>query len=274
MMNILITGITGTIGTCLAKRLYGKHNIVGISHSEKSLVEFRQKYPSIHMILGDITDKSVISEAMNNIDGVFHLAAQKSIDISEINVKYCCNTNIFGTMNIVDESILRKPKFVLFISSDKARQIAGVYGCSKYIGERLIKEGERINPNTQYRTCVFGNVLYSTGSVLCKWKENMLNGNPITITDPDMTRFFWTDEQAVDFIFKTLNKAPDSSPYVPSMKSIRIGDLVTVMMKKYGKVDTNIIGIRNGESLHESLGNGIYSNDVERYSLEEIEKLI
>lgn len=273
-MKIFITGITGTIGSRLSERLLEKgHDVVGLTHSEKTFVEFKSKHPNIRLVLGDITDKKALADGMNEVDGVYHLAAQKSIDVSEIYVEYCCITNILGTINLLEESYRVKPKFVLLTSSDKARQLSGVYGCSKYIGERLFEEAERTNPYTRYRVSVFGNVIYSTNSVLCKWKDNILNGKPIKVTNPNMTRFFWSADQAVDHMFDTLEQN-SSKPYVPNMKAISIGNLVEAMMQKYGRVPIEIIGDRKGESLHESLGDGIMSNEVKQYTIEEMMEII
>ncbi len=142
--------------------------------------------------------------------------------------------------------------------------------------EKLFTESEQYNTHTQYRIVRYGNVLYSTGSVLCKWKDAMLNNKEIIVTDTSATRFFWTVDQAIDLIFECLNNACNARPYVPEMKAMKIGDLLNAMMKKYGEPsDIKVIGLQKGENLHEKiLEDGKYSNEVELYSVKEITELI
>ena len=260
------------MGEALIPRLKGK--IIVVARNEGKLVALKQKFPDIEIITGDIADEWTVKRAMKGVNEVYHLAAQKSVDISERQPFECIQTNINGTLNLLVESLNIKPDLFLFISTDKAAQLSGVYGCSKFLGERLMQEAELINQDTKYRTVRFGNVLYSTGSVLCKWKDAMQKGEGVKITDPDMTRFFWTRDQAVDLIFQCLSEAKDAKPYVPAMKSMRMGDLLEAMMNKYGKVKCEVIGNRGGENTHETIDGKIFSNEVERYSIDEIMKLI
>jgi UDP-N-acetylglucosamine 4,6-dehydratase/5-epimerase len=155
-------------------------------------------------------------------------------------------------------------EFILGISTDKAAQVSGVYGASKLLHERLFTDYERMNPGTKYRTVRYGNVLYSTGSVLCKWKDRLQNDEEVIITDPEATRFYWTVDQAIDLIFDCLNNAEDSKPYVPEMKS---------MSGETHKVKT--IGLQPGENLHEMIvEDGPDSSEVERFTIEEIMELV
>jgi len=169
--------------------------------------------------------------------------------------------------------------FIIGISTDKAAQVAGVYGASKLLMERLFTQFERLNPNCQYRIVRYGNVLYSTGSVLCKWKDLLSEGQPVVVTEPKATRFFWTVDQAIDLIYDCLENATDSKPYVPSMKAMSVENLLEAMVQKYlpeGKEKVvKVIGLQPGENLHERiLEDGPSSNDVEQYSVEEIKELI
>jgi FlaA1/EpsC-like NDP-sugar epimerase len=274
-MKYLITGITGFLGTNLTRYLLKQnHEIIGISHSDKLTYEFKKEFPNVEIITGDICDRWTIRKAMKGVDGVFHLAALKNVDKSEIFAEAYCMTNIIGTLNVLKESMNIKPEFVILISTDKARQISSVYGATKFLGEKLFKEAGSINKDTKYRVVVYGNVLYSTGSVLCKWKEKMEKGEKIQVTDTNMTRFYWTVDQAIEHIFECISNAKDSTPYIPKMKSIKMKDLIDAMMIKYGRVELEIIGNRGGENIHETLGNGIWSNTVESYTIKEILKLI
>ena len=127
---------------------------------------------------------------MQGIDGVFHLAASKHVGMAEIQVRECVKTNVIGSMNLLEESLRTNPEFLISISTDKAAQVSGVYGATKMLMERLHGQFEKINKNTKYRVVRYGNVLYSTGSVTCKWKDLLENNKEVIITDGDATRFF------------------------------------------------------------------------------------
>ena len=121
---------------------------------------------------------------MTGVDGVFHLAASKHVGLAETYSRECTKTNVIGSLNILEESLDSKLDFVIGISTDKAAQVSGVYGASKLLMERLFLQFERVNPGTNYRIVRYGNVLYSTGSVLCKWKDLLLQGKQVIVTDP------------------------------------------------------------------------------------------
>jgi UDP-N-acetylglucosamine 4,6-dehydratase/5-epimerase len=274
----LITGGSGFLGLELIKRLtdIGCKNLISVSRNEGKSVQLKELFPHVEIILGDISDQYISHKACNYVDGIFHLAAFKHVGLAEKeNVRSCVLDNIQGTLNILEESRKRKVDFVIGISSDKAAQVKGVYGATKFIMERLFSEYEITNPATKYFICRYGNVLYSTGSVLCKWKDKMIKGQPVTITDENATRFFWTVRQAVDLIFDCLSNAKDSSPFITPMKSIRLGDLLEAMMNKYGRVPVETIGMQIGENLHESItSDGVDSFHSDRYTLEEINEII
>lgn len=266
---ILISGGSGYLGEALIKRLYPSPIRV-VSRNEGKLIELKEKFPDIEIITGDIADEWTVKKAMQGIDEVYHLAAYKHVGLAEKDSMQCINSNIIGSLNILKESFITKPKFIIGISTDKAAQVSGVYGATKLLMEALFREAETINKDTKYRIVRYGNVLYSTGSVLCKWKEKILKGEDITLTDPEATRFFWTVDEAVDLIFECLNNAPNSAPIISKMKSMQMGDLLEAMMIKYGKVKVNIIGLQKGENKHETIDGKIYSNDVEQFTIKEI----
>ena len=145
--------------------------------------------------------------------------------------------------------------------------------------EKLFEQFERNYNDITFRIVRYGNVLYSTGSVLCKWRDLLKKGEQVVVTELDATRYFWTVSQAVDLIFDCMYNAEDSKPYVPDMKSMSVGDLLQAMSKKYLPTDKELqiktIGIQPGENLHEKiLEDGKYSNEVERFTIEEIMELI
>src|SRR5688572_29517789 len=157
--KIVVFGGSGFLGTALNGRLItkGYKSIVAVARNEGALVALKEKYSSIDIIVGDISDKWVVKKAMKDADQIFLLSALKHVGLAEIEVKSCITTNIIGCMNVVDESLTAKPKLLMFISTDKASQPMGVYGCSKKIGEKLIQEAEKINNYTKYRSVRYGN---------------------------------------------------------------------------------------------------------------------
>jgi UDP-N-acetylglucosamine 4,6-dehydratase len=279
--RLLITGGAGYLGRELVRRLIekGHTNLVAMSRNEGELIKLKEEFPSVEIVPGDISSATACEMAMKDVRGVYHLAAFKHVGMAEDRVSRCILSNVGGTMNLLEVSLRTKPKFVIGISTDKAAQVKGVYGATKFLQEALFREFERANPNTKYRTVRYGNVLYSTGSVLCKWKKALEDGTPITITNPDSTRFYWTVKQAVDLIFDCLENAKDSTPHVTKMKSMRAGDLLDAMIEKYGghldKVGVHTIGLQPGENMHEVVADGLPNSfEAERYTVEEITELI
>jgi UDP-N-acetylglucosamine 4,6-dehydratase len=276
----LVTGGSGFLGKPLVSRLIKDGAKVRIlSRDEGKLIEVKQQYPQVEILTGDISDPFEIRQAMNGVNGVFHLAASKHIGIAEKQVRECIKSNTLGSLYILEESLKHNLEFVIGISTDKAAQVSGVYGASKLLMERLFKQFEQLNQKTDYRIVRYGNVLYSTGSVLCKWKDLIEQGKELIVTEPSATRFFWTVDQALDLIYDCLQNSKDSTPYVPSMKGMSIENLLEAMIQKYapnGKRPViKIIGLQAGENLHEKiLENGPYSNEVEQYTVEEIKQLI
>lgn len=267
---ILITGITGCLGEALCERLLNEgEEIIGLARDEGKLISLKDKFPQIKIIIGDIANKWVVKEAMKGVDGVFHLAAQKHVGLSEKFVIETINSNILGTINILEESWITKPKLVLGISTDKAGSPKGVYGATKLLMERLFEQSERLNTETQYRVVRYGNVMGSTGSFITKWKPLMQAGKEVLLTDPKATRFYWSVGEAVNLIYDCLKKATDSTPFIPIMKAISMEQALEACQETYGKSPVKIIGLQKGENLHESIDGITYSNEVEQYSKEE-----
>lgn len=275
----LVTGGGGFLGKPLVKTIIEKDAKVRImGRDEGTLINIKEQYPSIEIYPGDISDAFEVKQAMKNVNGVFHLAASKHVGLAEKFVRENVKTNTIGSLNIYEQSLHQDLDFIISISTDKAAQVSGVYGATKLLMERLSKQYEQLNPNCEYRIVRYGNVLYSTGSVLCKWKDLIKEGKEVIVTEPKATRFFWTVEQAIDLILECLETATDSAPYCPSMKSMSIENLLEAMIQKYSngqKIKVKTIGLQPGENLHEKvLDDGPYSNEVNQFTIEEIKKLI
>jgi len=276
----LVTGGSGFLGKPLIKRLLEDGaRVRTLARDEGKLIELKQAFPEIEILTGDVSDVIDVKQAMKGVNGVFHLAAAKHIGLAEKQVRECTRSNTIGSLYILEESLNNDLEFVIGISTDKAAQVSGVYGASKLLMERLFKQFEQLNEDVDYRIVRYGNVLYSTGSVLCKWKELIEQGKDLIVTAPEATRFFWTVDQAIDLIYNCLENCDDSTPYVPEMKGMSIGNLLEAMIQKYSPKGTrpnvNVIGLQPGENLHEKiLEDGKFSNEVDQYTIEEIKELI
>ena len=168
--------------------------------------------------------------------------------------------------------------FVLGVSSDKAVQVSGPYGATKFLMERLFDEYQEINERIKYRVVRMGNVIYSVDSVLYKWKSLIQQGKEIIVTEPKATRFFLTKNQSVDLMLNGLN-SDSSKPYSDIPKSTSIGNLLEAMSNKYlpkGKeLKVKKIGLQPNENLHEQIiDGGLMSNEMEQYTVKELERMI
>lgn len=249
--------------------------------NEGKLIELKELFrEKLEIYSGDIANKFTVEQIMNGkIEGVFHLAAYKHVGMAETFSLECINSNVVGTINVLDVATKKDIKFILGISTDKAAQVAGVYGATKLLMEKLFQQYEKEYQNIKFRIVRYGNVLYSTSSVLCKWRDLIKQGKEVIVTDPNATRFFWTIDQAIDLIFKCLSEASNSKPFVPNMKAISVGHLLNAMIAKYGpvgsKIPIKVIGLQIGENMHEKiLENGPYSNEVDLFEINEIINMI
>jgi len=274
----VVTGGSGFLGKELIKTIINNGGLVRtVARNEGKLIELTQLFGNkIEIFTGDITNKFTVEQVMNDeIEGVFHLAAYKHVGMAEKFSLECINSNVVGTLNVLDVATRKGVKFILGISTDKAAQVVGTYGASKLLMEKIFHQYECNYPDIQYRIVRYGNVLYSTGSVLCKWKVLIEQGKEVIVTEPKATRFFWSIDQAIDLIFDCLENAKNSQPYVPKMKAMSVGSLLEAMIKKYApagvEIPIKIIGLQAGENFHEKiLEQGPYSNEVELFTIEEI----
>jgi UDP-N-acetylglucosamine 4,6-dehydratase len=277
----LITGGSGFLGDKLIDSLLKQNcKIRVVARNEGNLMKLKIKYPTIEIMPGDICNKFTAIQSCKDVNYIYHLAAFKHVRMAEEYSLECINSNIIGTMNILEET-LNNPRleYIVGISTDKVAKVNGIYGATKYLMESLFKQYEKINTKVQYRLVRYGNVLYSTGSVLCIWKEQILKEGELIITDKNATRFYWTIDEAIRLIFDCLKYSTNCEPYLPEMKSMRLGDILTTMIAKYATNPNNIkikeIGLQVGENLHEALVlNGPTSGDVDKYTIEEISNMI
>lgn len=279
----VVTGGSGFLGGKLIERIISDGGLViTISRNEGKLIDLKNMFgDKIEIFTGDISNEFSVMQVFsdNEIDGVFHLAAFKHVGLAETQSIECTNSNVIGSINILNIASKKNVNFILGISTDKAAQVSGTYGASKLLMEKLFEQYEKTYINTKFRIVRYGNVLYSTGSVLCKWKELIKNGKEVTITEPNATRFFWTIDQAIDLIFDCMENAKNAKPYVPIMKGISIGNLLEAMIIKYKPIGIDIpikiIGLQKGENFHEKIiEDGLNSSEAEQFTINEIIDLI
>ncbi len=282
--NILVTGGTGSIGSEIVRQLlqYTPTVVRILSNDEASLFEFQQELKeqlNVRYLIGDIRDVERLKIAMENIDIVFHAAALKHVPLCEYNPLEAISTNIIGTENVIKASIYNKIDRCIFISTDKAVNPTGVMGATKMLAERLvILANSYLSTETKFAVVRFGNVLDSRGSIIPLIKRQIMNGGPVTITDPDMTRFIMSISQAVNLVFKSASLSLGGEVFVLKMPTLRILDLIEVLIEelstKYGyepeEIKRKFIGPRTREKIHEEL----ITDDESRWMVEDKEMFI
>lgn len=260
--TILITGGTGSWGNELVRQIIDSPEISEIriySRGEHKQVEmkrrFHDKLGKLKFIIGDVRDQEHLRVAMKDVDKVFHMAALKHVPVCEENPFEAVQTNIIGTNNVIQAAIVNDVSRVIFISTDKAADPLNLYGVTKSCAEKLIINANNLSNKTAFVCLRAGNVLGTNGSVVPLFIEQIKKTNSITITHPDMTRFFLRVEDAVRLALKAERDAVGGEITVVKMPACKIIDLANVMIEVFGDKDTvvNIIGIRPGEKMHEVL---------------------
>ena len=265
--NILITGGTGSIGTGLVKELIkcSPNAIRIMSNDENSIFELKRIVGNnqfLTFMVGDVRDKDRVSLAIRNIDVVFHAAAMKHIDICEQNPFDAVKTNVIGTSNILEASLMENVSKFIFISTDKATHPTSTLGASKLLAERLTLNASayRGTGKTTFAIVRFGNVIGSRGSVFQIFLQQIKNRSPLTVTDSRMTRFIMSITEAASLILKVTHTAKDGEIYILKMPSVKIEELAKSMVEVCSK-RLNITKIppiriskaRERERLHELL---------------------
>jgi UDP-N-acetylglucosamine 4,6-dehydratase/UDP-glucose 4-epimerase len=261
--KILITGGTGSLGQALAKRLLdsGAEIVRIFSRNESKQIEMDLKFNDsrLRFLLGDVRDVHRLTRATENIDYVFHAAALKHVPKIEYNPFEAINTNVLGSQNMIEACLHENVEKAICISTDKAVSPLNTYGATKLLMEKLfVTANNYLNPEkhkTKFITARYGNVFGSSGSVIPRFIEQIKNNQKITITDPNMTRFSITMEQALDFVLNAIQSGKGSEIFVPVIKSYSILTVRDALVEIFGNVNEETVGIRPGEKLHEILVN-------------------
>ena len=270
--KILITGGTGSLGQALTERLLtmGVETIRIFSRNEHKQIEMEEKFQDerLRFFIGDVRDYQRLEMALEDIDIVFHAAALKHVPKIEYNPFEAIKTNVIGTQNVIDACLKRNVEKAVCIGTDKSVSPLNTYGSTKLLMEKLFVAANNYLNREKHRTVFlavrYGNVLGSSGSVIPKFIEQIKANKQVTITDPKMTRFSITMNEALDLILNAITSAKGSEIFVPKLRAYNIVDVKNALTELLSDTGEKITGIRTGEKLHETLIN----EDEIRYSWE------
>lgn len=257
--TLLITGGTGSFGTAVLRKFIDTNHFKEIrifSRDEKKQDDMRKQFNNdkLKFYIGDVRDYRSVESVMRGVDYVFHAAALKQVPSCEFFPMQAVKTNIEGTYNVIDVAIKNKVKKVICLSTDKAAYPINAMGISKAMMEKVAVAASRNAGDTVVCLTRYGNVMASRGSVIPLFIKQIKSGEPITITDPNMTRFLMSLEEAVDLVLFAFEHGNPGDLFVNKAPAGTIGDLA-LALKNIFKSDTKIkiIGTRHGEKLYETL---------------------
>lgn len=262
----MITGGTGSFGHAVLNRFLttdvGQIRI--LSRDEKKQDDMRHELQSrfpgeadkVKFYIGDVRNPQSIQEVMDHVDFVFHAAALKQVPSCEFFPMEAVRTNVMGTDNVLHAAVAAGVQRVVCLSTDKAAYPINAMGISKAMMERVVYANARMaaeQGNTVICCTRYGNVMCSRGSVIPRFVEQIRGGLPITITDPNMTRFLMTLDEAVSLVIFAFENARPGDLFIQKADASTIGDLAVAVQRIFGETETHIIGARHGEKVHETL---------------------
>lgn len=263
--TLLITGGTGSFGNTVLKHFINTDigEIRIFSRDEKKQddmrhdlqVQYPQESKKVKFYIGDVRDINSVNNAMSGVDYIFHAAALKQVPSCEFFPMEAVRTNVLGTENVLTSAINHGVKKVVCLSTDKAAYPINAMGISKAMMEKVIVAKSRtVDPEKTTICCTrYGNVMCSRGSVIPLFREQIRQGKPLTVTDPDMTRFLMNLDEAVDLVVFAFTNGQAGDLFVQKSPACTIGDLAIATQELFGKTGINIIGPRHGEKLFETL---------------------
>lgn len=257
---LMITGGTGSFGNTVLKRFLntGVREIRIFSRDEKKQEDMRISLSNdkVKFYIGDVRDFQSLAQAMIGVDYVFHAAALKQVPSCEFYPMEAVKTNVHGTENVLNAAIACSVERVVVLSTDKAVYPINAMGISKAMAEKLMVAKSRMIPNNSTLICAtrYGNVMASRGSVIPLFVEQLKNGDPLTVTDPEMTRFLMSLEDSVDLVLHAFEHGQQGDIFVQKAPASTVGDLATALKELLGSSSPiKVIGTRHGEKLYESL---------------------
>lgn len=254
--TIFITGGTGSFGKKYVRTLldnYKVKKIVVYSRDELKQFEMQQQFnePQMRYLIGDVRDGSRITRAMEGVDYVIHAAALKQVPAAEYNPMECIKTNIHGAQNVIRAALANNVDKVIALSTDKAANPINLYGATKLASDKLFVAANNMvgSKRTRFAAVRYGNVVGSRGSVVPFFERLKAEGaESLPITDVNMTRFWISLQQGVDFVLKNFQRMYGGEIFVPKIPSVRIPELATAIAPE---MKQHVVGIRPGEKLHE-----------------------
>lgn len=258
---LLITGGTGSFGNAVLRRFLDSDikEIRIFSRDEKKQDDMRHhlQNPKVKFYIGDVRDKRSVDGVMNGVDYIFHAAALKQVPSCEFFPTQAVRTNVLGTENVLDSAIEHGVKNVVVLSTDKAAYPINAMGISKAMMEKVaIAKGRQLGETGSTTICCtrYGNVMASRGSVIPLWVEQMKDNKPVTITDPNMTRFMMTLDDAVDLVIYAFQHGHNGDLFVQKAPAATLDVLATALKDLYhSDAEVKVIGTRHGEKLYETL---------------------
>lgn len=263
--TLMITGGTGSFGNAVLNRFLDTDiaEIRIFSRDEKKQDDMRHEYQAkmpevankIKFYIGDVRNKSTLKSAMRGVDYIFHAAALKQVPSCEFFPMEAVKTNVVGTDNVLEVAIDAGVKCVICLSTDKAAYPINAMGISKALEEKIAVAKSRNSLGTKICCTRYGNVMCSRGSVIPLWIDQIRNGNPITITEPKMTRFIMSLEEAVDLVLFAFEHGQNGDILVQKAPACTIQTQAEAVCELFGgkKEDIKVIGIRHGEKMYETL---------------------
>ena len=262
--TLMITGGTGSFGNAVLNRFLktdiGEIRIFSRDEKKQDDMrhEFQAKYPEvsdkIKFFIGDVRDISSVKNAIHGVDYIFHAAALKQVPSCEFFPMEAVRTNVIGTDNVLTAAIEEGVKSVICLSTDKAAYPVNAMGISKALEERVSVAKSRTTENTKICCTRYGNVMCSRGSVIPLWIDQIKQGNPITITEPSMTRFIMSLDEAVDLVLFAFEHGISGDILVQKAPACTIGVLAEAVKELFdSKSEVRIIGMRHGEKMYETL---------------------
>ncbi|KAB7664660.1 polysaccharide biosynthesis protein [Plesiomonas shigelloides] len=259
--TLLITGGTGSFGNAVLDRFIntGIKEVRIFSRDEKKQDDMRKKYNNqkLKFYIGDVRDYQSILNATRGVDYIYHAAALKQVPSCEFHPLEAVKTNVLGTENVLEAAIQNEVKRVVCLSTDKAVYPINAMGISKAMMEKVIVAKSRnVDPDkTVISITRYGNVMASRGSVIPLFLRQIINGQPLTVTDPNMTRFMMTLNDAVDLVLHAFKHGSNGDIFVQKAPAATIDVLVRALLKITNKIEypVGIIGTRHGEKLYEAL---------------------
>ena len=262
---LMITGGTGSFGNAVLNRFLrtdiGEIRIFSRDEKKQDDMrhEYQAKYPDvaskIKFYIGDVRNKSTLKYATQGVDYIFHAAALKQVPSCEFFPMEAVKTNVIGTDNVLDAAIDAGVKCVICLSTDKAAYPINAMGITKAIEEKIAVAKSRYSGNTKICCTRYGNVMCSRGSVIPLWIDQIRNGNPIMLTEPKMTRFIMSLEEAVDLVLFAFEHGQNGDILVQKAPACTIQTQAEAVCELFGgnKNDIRVIGIRHGEKMYETL---------------------